>query len=395
MRVYRVGEVNRYIRVVLEDDAVLSDLWLQGEVSNFTRAASGHLYFTLKDEEAAISCVMWRSNASRQAYIPRDGEAVVAHGHVSVYEVQGRYQYYVDMFQPAGIGLLHLEFERLKAKLAAEGLFDEERKRPLPLYPRRVGVVTSPVGAALRDILHVLNRRYPLVEVVLSPTLVQGDEAPPGIVAALQSLNERTEVDLIILARGGGSLEELWAFNDERVVRAVAASRVPVVSGVGHETDFTIADFVADRRAPTPSAAAEVSVPERGELLAQVMQLRAGLDSAVSLSLSECRRTLRERALALHRSSPQAVLSRYRQSADDLVRRAIQYWEYRIALERERLHGEIAQLRSLSPQYTLDRGYAVVRQRVTGQIVRSVGQVRSGDEIDVRVSDGEFGGTAQ
>jgi len=338
---------------------------------------------------------MWRSDASLQAYIPRNGEAVVAHGRISVYEVQGRYQFYVDTFQPAGVGLLHLEFERLKKRLAEEGLFDVERKRPLPAFPRRIGVVTSPVGAALRDILHVLSRRYPLVEVILASTLVQGDEAPSQIVGAIQALNAHTDVDLIIVARGGGSLEELWAFNDERVARAIVASRVPVVSGVGHETDFTIADFAADRRAPTPSAAAEVSVPDSQEIRGHIAQFGARLVASISDRLGGLRKTLSDGERALHRFSPQAMLSRYRQRVDDLLRRAVQHWEHRLALKRERLSGQVSRLRSLSPLRTLERGYAVVRHRDTGKIVRSVEQVRTGDEIGVRVRDGEFAGTVQ
>ena len=391
MQIYHVSEVNRYVREILEDDPVLHDLWLQGEVSNFTRATSGHLYFTLKDDRAAISCVMWRTGASRQQYLPRDGDALVAHGRISVYEVQGRYQFYADMFQPAGIGLLHLEFERLKERLADEGLFDEQRKRPLPSFPRRVGVVTSPVGAALRDILQVLSRRYPLTEVILAPSTVQGAEAPTSIVAAIQALDRWAEVDLIIVARGGGSLEELWAFNDERVARAITQSAVPVVSGVGHETDFTIADFAADRRAPTPSAAAELSVPDRRELQASVAQLKGSLIAAADGRLSVLRSGADDRRRSLQRVSPQAVLSRNRQYLDELIRRAVQQWEYRLSLERERVSGELAHLRGLSPLGTLNRGYAVVRQAATGQIVRSVDQVDAGDQIRVQVSDGDFG----
>ena len=257
-----VTQVTRYVKSLLDGDYALQDLWVEGEVSNFKVTASGHAYFTLKDSEASLRCVMWRSDVRRQDMLPQDGQSVLAHGRVSVYEVAGAYQLYVDHLQPVGLGRLYLEFEALKQRLAEEGLFDPAQKRPLPPFPQRVGVVTSPTAAALRDILNVLARRYPLVQVVLSPTLVQGDQAPPQIVTAIQALNDLANIDLIIVARGGGSLEELWAFNDERVARAIAASRVPVISGVGHEVDFTIADFAADVRAPTPSAAAELAVPE-------------------------------------------------------------------------------------------------------------------------------------
>jgi exodeoxyribonuclease VII large subunit len=250
---------------------VLQDLWLEGEVSNWKHAPSGHIYFTLKDEAASIRCAMWRSNIQRAAYLPAgDGEAVLAHGYVSVYEPQGVYQFYVDDVQPVGLGSLYARFEQLKARLQAEGLFDADRKRSLPHFPRRIGVVTSPSGAVLRDILNVLRRRYPLAEVIVAPTLVQGPEAPAQIVRALERVGQVPGVDVIILARGGGSLEDLWAFNDEAVARAIVAAPVPVVSGVGHETDFTIADFAADLRAPTSSAAAELVTPDRAALRQQV-----------------------------------------------------------------------------------------------------------------------------
>ena len=234
MQIYRVSQITSYIKELFDSDYALQDLWLEGEVSNYSRAASGHVYFTLKDEEAQIRCVMWRSQVAHWAYLPQNGEAIIAHGRISIYEAGGLYQLYVDNIQPAGAGLLYLQFEALRERLAAEGLFDAERKRPLPTFPRRLGVVTSPTAAALRDIVNVLRRRYALVEVVLSPTLVQGDEAPSQIVAAIQALNEHVDVDAIIVARGGGSLEDLWAFNDERVARAIYASRAPVVTGVGH-----------------------------------------------------------------------------------------------------------------------------------------------------------------
>ena len=390
MNVYRVSEVNSHIRFILEGDPTLSDLWLQGEVSNFTRATSGHLYFTLKDEKAQISCVMWRSLAARQEYLPQSGQAIVAHGHISVYEVQGRYQFYVDDIQPAGVGLLHLEYERRKKELEAEGLFAEELKRPLPPFPRHIGVVTSRVGAALRDVLHVLNRRYPLVEVILAPTMVQGDEAPPQIVQAIRALNEHADVDLIIVTRGGGSLEDLWAFNDVEVARAIAASRVPVVSGVGHETDFTIADFVADVRAPTPSAAAEISVPDARELKEGVRWQRDRLVQGMRSIIADRRGVLREESLMLRRYSPQARVTRYRQRVDELWQTATLHMEHRLAMNRERLNGLRLWLDSLSPSRTLERGYAIVQRSDDGEVVRSIRQVRTGDRIDVRVHDGEF-----
>ena len=263
---WSVADVNRYLRDLLESDHNLNDLWVKGEVSNFSRPRSGHLYFTLKDEKASLRCVMWRNSAQRQAYLPSDGDLVEVHGSVSVYEVAGQYQLYADTIKPLGEGALFQEFLRLKAKLEAEGLFDEERKRPIPIWPSRIGIVTSPTGAALRDMVDTLRRRYPLVEVILAPSAVQGREAPPEIVAGLQNLNRTAAPDVILLARGGGSIEDLWAFNDENVARAITASNAPVITGIGHQTDFTIADFVADLRAPTPTAAAELATPNRDDM---------------------------------------------------------------------------------------------------------------------------------
>jgi exodeoxyribonuclease VII large subunit len=265
-RTWNVSELTQYIKELLEDDPPLQDVWLSGEISNFSRSAAGHIYFTLKDAGAALSCVMWRSVATGLTWRPKQGDAALAHGHISLYSVRGTYQLYVDQLKPAGLGDLHAQYEELKDRLRNEGLFDDERKQRLPSFPKAIGIVTSPGAAALRDVLNVLRRRYPLVQVVLAPTLVQGAQAPPQIVAALQSLDTRDDIDVILVVRGGGSLEELWAFNDERVARAIADCRHPVVSGVGHETDFTIADFVADRRAPTPSVAAELVVPDQAEL---------------------------------------------------------------------------------------------------------------------------------
>jgi exodeoxyribonuclease VII large subunit len=249
-----VSDVTRYLRDLFDSDDILRDVWVQGEISNFTRAASGHIYMTLKDAGAALRCVIWRTTAQRLQVAMQNGLAVEAHGAISIYERDGAYQLYIDALRPAGEGLLYQEFLRLKARLEAEGLFDEARKRPIPTFPRRIGLVTSPTGAALQDMLNTLRHRYPLAEVILAPSAVQGLEAPAELVRAIGALNRGTPPDVIILARGGGSLEDLWAFNDESVVRAVASSQAPIITGVGHETDFTLADFAADLRAPTPPA---------------------------------------------------------------------------------------------------------------------------------------------
>ncbi len=390
---YTVSQLVARIRETLEANPELADVWVEGEVSNFRQAPSGHCYFTLKDGGAELQCVMWRSVASMLRALPADGDQVLAHGNVGVYEQRGSLQLYVDHLEPAGVGLLYQEFERLKARLEAEGLFAPERKRPLPRFPQRIGVVTSPSAAALRDILNVLARRYPLAEVLLSPTLVQGEEAPPQIVAALEALNAREDVDVILVVRGGGSLEELWAFNDERVARAVARSRIPVVCGVGHETDFSLADFAADRRAPTPSAAAEIATPDRAELRAQVRALGGRLTYVLGGELARRRGALAEQLRALRHLSPAVRLAQARQRVDDLATRATDLLGRWLSLRRERLAGLMGRLEGVSPLATLERGYAIVRRRADGKVVFSVAQVGPGDGLNIRVYDGELDAT--
>lgn len=392
---WSVGDLTRYIQDLLEQDPELQDVWLIGEVSNLTRASSGHLYFTLKDATASISCVMWRTDAARLAQKPEHGVEVRVHGRISVYAPRGNYQLIVDQMQPVGLGDLHARFEQLRNRLRAEGLFDAERKKPLPFPPRVVGVVTSPQAAALRDVLNVLSRRYPLVQVLLAPTLVQGDQAPAQIVAALQALDRREEVDLILLVRGGGSLEELWAFNDERVARAIAACRHPVVSGVGHETDFTIADLVADLRAPTPSAAAELVVPDQIELRQRIADLAISLATLTERKIAKARDELELWAGRLQRQSPRARIDAYRQQADDAVRRSERAMRYALTLRRSDLAGLRFKLEALGPQATLDRGYAIVMNRETGLIVAGVRQVAAGDALTIRVRDGAFDAVAE
>ncbi len=384
-----VSELTAHIKDLMEGDPVLSDVRVAGEVSNLSRPTSGHLYFTLKDATSQIRCVMWRSQAARVARTLQNGDAVIARGRVSVYERDGIYQLYVEALVAQGAGDLNVEFERLKRKLEAEGLFDAARKRPLPAFPRALGVVTSPTGAAFQDILNVLRRRYPLVEVVLAPTAVQGDEAPEQIVRAIQRLNALGACDVILVARGGGSLEELWAFNDERVARAIAASRVPVVSGVGHETDFTLADFAADVRAPTPSAAAEIITPDINELRMRVDELSAAMVARVSAQIDDGRAQLAALQRTLRLLSPANRLARQREKLLDLSRRLTAAQMNRLALTRLRLEGLRARLEDIGPAATLARGYAIVR-RADGQLVRSVGDARAGDALRVMVSDGEF-----
>jgi exodeoxyribonuclease VII large subunit len=387
---WTVSQLNQRLRDLIESQADLQDIWVQGELSNFSRPKSGHWYFTLKDESAELRCVMWRNLAETQSHIPQDGEALEVHGAISVYEARGQYQLYADEIRPAGEGALYQEFLRLKAKLEAEGLFAPERKRPIPAQPRRIGLVTSPTGAALRDMLDTLARRYPLAEVILSPSAVQGPAAPAELVAALQRLNEFAHPDVILLARGGGSLEDLAAFNDEALARAIVASEAPVISGVGHETDFSISDFAADLRAPTPTAAAELASPDKAELAAALTEIETDLARLIVGLLQEGRWALSTLQGRLERRSPRARILSNRQRLDDLARRAERALQSEARLLRSQLEGTQARLLALNPTSVLGRGFAVVSQ-ADGAVVRQTSQVHSGDPLDVRVSDGSFG----
>lgn len=393
-----VSEVTAQIRTVLEQEPAFQNLYIQGEVSNFSRASSGHMYFTLKDDNAQLGCVIWRSATYRLDYKPRSGDQVVAHGHISVYERGGRYQFYVDQVQPAGRGALYEEFERLKRRLEAEGLFDAARKRPLPAFPRRIGVVTSPTTAALRDVLNVLRRRYPLAQVLLAPTLVQGETAPPGIVAALAALNVRDDVDVILVVRGGGSIEDLWAFNDERVARAISGSRIPVVSGVGHETDFTLADFAADVRAPTPSAAAAVVSVDLAEVRAAIAQTVARLDRALDARLAHRQAQVRHLTRALEHLSPRLRLENARQRVDELTARADNQMFHHLEAAQHQTATLEARLTALNPASVLARGYAIIRAAEDRQVLTSAAQVQRAKalqamkelEVILQMQDGEI-----
>lgn len=389
-----VSQVTQHIRSLMETDPILQDVLVYGEVSNLTRSAAGHVYFTLKDAESSLRCVMWRSRAQTYSRLPDHGESILARGYISLYPPQGQYQLYVDEWQALGAGRLHMEFEALKARLEAEGLFDPARKRPLPAFPRAVGVVTSPGAAAYQDILRVLKQRYPLARVVLAPTLVQGEMAPAQIVGAIHALNrERThrDIDVIIVARGGGSLEELWAFNDEHVARAIAASDIPVITGVGHEIDFTIADFAADYRAPTPTAAAAAAVPDQRELRQVLAALEVKLTRRLVGRLESLDAALRRDIARLERFAPQARVEAGREHLGHLHRRLALAMEHRLTAARERVEFTSTRLQALDPRALLERGYAIVRRRPAGEIISRVGQVAAGDHLEVRVSDGSFG----
>jgi len=388
-RTWSVSDVNTYLRNLMESDANLQDLWVEGEVSNVSRPKSGHVYFTLKDEESALRCVMWKNVASGLDFRMEEGDAVEAHGNLSVYERRGQYQLYVDFLRPRGEGRLYQEYLRLKARLEEEGLFAEEHKSAPPQWPGKIGVVTSPTGAALQDILNTLRRRYPLVEVVLSPSSVQGEKAPREIVAALDRLNAQGEVDLIILSRGGGSIEDLWAFNDEEVARAIFDSPIPVISGVGHETDFTIADFVSDVRAPTPTAAAELAVPDRAELKALTEDLAARVRRTYLSYLSDQRWMISNLRSQITRFSPQYEIRTGKQRLDELGSRLEMGISRVFSNARQRLTALMEHLEALNPESILKRGYTVLTT-ADGTVVYRVAQVEGGDVLEARVSDGRF-----
>ncbi len=390
--VLTISQVVRHLRGILEQDPILQDVWVRGEVSNFSRPASGHLYFTLKDSEASLRCVMWKAQALRLRFAPRDGMQVEAHGSMNVYEVGGQVQLYIDTMRPAGEGALFQEFLRLKAKLEEEGLFDLTHKRSIPELPKTIGVVTSATGAAVQDILNTLARRLPLAKVILAPTAVQGVDAPSGIVAAIQRLNAQIHPDVILVARGGGSIEDLWAFNDELVARAIFNSQAPVISGVGHETDFTIADFVADLRAPTPTAAAELATPIT--LLDLQLDLEAQqrvLSDLMTDQLDRLGRELERSSTQLMRLSPVMQVNNYRQRLDETAERQARAFTALMHAHHLRLESLSSRLVALNPQAVLNRGYAIITRAVDGSVVSQVGQVAPGEGVHLQVRDGLLG----
>ncbi|MEK7217368.1 MAG: exodeoxyribonuclease VII large subunit [Chloroflexota bacterium] len=393
MDIYSVGQLATYLREWLESDPFLSDIWLTGELSNVSRSTAGHTYFTLKDPQGQIQGVRFR-NLFAGDVVAEDGLSVVAHGRISYYEVGGRLQFIADIIVLQGAGELHLEFLRLQAKLEAEGLFAESRKRAIPRFPRRIAVVTSPAGAVLHDITTVIRRRYPLVELLVVPVVVQGDLAAQAIERAFKRLNQRTDVDVVIIARGGGSLEELWAFNDERTVRAVYGSRAPVISGVGHETDTTLCDFVADLRAATPSAAAELAVPNREDLLTRIRFLQRHARNVMGSLMANQRN---EVGYLLRRIGHARIdVDRERQRLDDTCRTALLLVRSATATARSRYSQRLAALGSLDPTRTLERGYAIVQNRSTGgEVVRRTLQAKGGDRLTIQVSDGLFPAVAE
>lgn len=388
---YTVTSLTRRLRSLIENETDFQDIWVEGEISNQSRPSSGHIYFTIKDSNAQLRCVMWRSDAARLKLELQDGMAIEVHGNLGLYEAGGQYQLYTDLLRPLGEGALYAEFLRLKTLLEAEGLFNPERKRIIPEKARRIGVVTSPTGAALRDIIDTIARRYPLTEVIVAATPVQGEAAPARIVQALEELNSNANPDVIILARGGGSMEDLWAFNSEEVVRAVAESKTPVITGVGHETDFTLVDFSADLRAPTPTAAAELATQ------ITILDLQTNLKE-MELLLRKCIRTLcahQQEQLAYMVGrwrilSPMRYVLNQAQRLDEISRRLREIQSHRLSLGKMQLAETKKRLESLSPMAILERGYAVVTDKKDGNTVRSIAEVHPGDEITIRVRDGDF-----
>ena len=388
MTVITVSQLNRYVKSLLESDARLQSVYISGEISNFTNhIKTQHFYLSLKDEGAVVKAVMFRSYAQRLAFMPENGMKVIVKARVSLYERDGAFQIYIEDMQPDGVGALQVAFEQLKKKLAAEGLFDDARKRLIPRMPTRIGVITSPTGAAVRDIMTVLGRRCPMAEIRFIPVLVQGDDAPPQLVQAIRRMNELQAADVIIIGRGGGSIEELWAFNSEEVARAVAASAIPVISAVGHETDFTICDFAADLRAATPSAAAELAVPEQAQLAAYTAQLFDRATRAVQNLVTVKQKQLDAAASKRCLTTPLFYVEDRAMRLDYMTKSFVQAASRCLMNADRRLAATAAKLDAMSPLKVLSRGYAVAHNE--SGTIHSVEQLQVGDKLAVRLSDGE------
>lgn len=385
---FSVTQLNEYVRMLLDGNAVLSDVWIKGEISNFTNQyRTGHMYFSVKDAGATVRVVMFRSHAARLQFEPRDGMKVLLHGRVSAYVAGGQYQFYADLMEADGLGSLYLAFEQCKARLAAEGLFAPERKKPIPSLPRRVGIITSPTGAAIRDIINVTGRRYPQGELIIFPSLVQGDQAAAYLAGGIRYFNRAANVDVIIIGRGGGSIEDLWAFNDERLAREIASSAIPVISAVGHETDFTICDFVADLRAPTPSAAAELVFPDRLALKAELEAKLAKIGTLVLADVQAKREMLAALASSRAMRSPAAVIAEKQMRVDELWVRLQNAGQLMLERKKQGLGASVGKLEALSPLAVLQRGYAVA-QNAGGEVATSAKAFAPGDRITVRFADG-------
>lgn len=386
--IFTVSEVTRIIKNLLESSEFLRQVFIRGEISNFKHHISGHMYFTLKDEKAQIRCVMFKSSSMLLSFIPENGMKVIAFGHIGVFDKSGEYQLYVDDLEPDGIGALHVAFERLKTKLEKEGLFDEARKKKLPFIPQKIGLVTSISGAAIRDLLTVIRRRFPNVNIIIAPVLVQGKEAACEISSAIENLNRLEDIDVIIVGRGGGSIEELWAFNEEKVARAIYNSKIPVISAVGHETDFTIADFVADKRAPTPSAAGELVVPEKRLLKEKIENLKSRLINAIVGNISIKRQRLEyiKKSGAFNRSK-NTVLN-YRLELDQQIKRLLKAMKRHMESKKLTFKTLGTRLNALSPLSILERGYSICQKPEDGRIIKKISDVKILDYVWTVLTDG-------
>lgn len=388
-RALTVTELTKYIKQLVDSDMLLSNVWITGEISNYKHHTSGHMYFSLKDQGAVIRCVMFRTQNSRLKFRPDEGMSVIAKGYVSVYPQGGNYQFYVDAMQPDGTGALYMAFEQLKIKLEAQGLFDSSRKKKIPLLPKAIGVITSPTGAVIRDITQILNRRYPNTRIVVYGSAVQGNEAPAQLSEGIRYFNTKKSVEVIILARGGGSLEDLWSFNDEGLAIAISKSEIPIISAVGHETDFSISDFAADLRAPTPSAAAELVMPEKKALKDTLVLFEKRLFNCLAYGLKKERDRLSRMQSVRGLQKPFDIVNQKRLALDTLERNLI--IQGRTGLERARtsLKTVTAQLNALSPLTVLSRGYGVIQDE-DGKLIRSVKRLKSGDKLVITMTDGKF-----
>lgn len=382
-----VGDANRYVKMLMDNDALLSSISVRGEISNLKYHTSGHLYFTLKDEEAEISAVMFRSSVNAMSFAAKNGMKVVAYGRISIYEKSGKCQMYVSAMTDDGKGALQLEYERLLKKLTEEGLFDSARKRKLPKMPKCIGIITSPTGAAVRDMINVTGRRWPAAKILLYPSLVQGADAPAELCQGLECLNALDACDVIIIGRGGGSIEDLWAFNDESVVRAVAASRIPVISAVGHETDFTLCDFAADCRAPTPSAAAEIAVPDKNEFKMRLDESLFKVERAVLNKVTANKNAVENLSRQLELSSPQTRLANERRTLELKTQIADRCMAQIYRAQSDRLSMLVGKLDAMSPLAVLSRGYSVMKN-ADGEVVSSVDSICEGDTVNVMLKDG-------
>lgn len=385
-----VSELNTFIKMLLESAPTLNDVYVKGEISNFkNHISSGHFYFSLKDKDSQIKAVMFRSSASKMKFIPENGMMVVAHGRVASYVRDGQYQLYADSMEPDGVGALYVAFEQLKQRLAAQGVFAPEKKKPLPKIPKTIGVITSPTGAAVRDIINISTRRFPFAKIVVYPALVQGENAASSLISGIRYFNDTGSADVIIIGRGGGSIEDLWAFNDENLAKTVCASEIPVISAVGHETDFTICDFAADLRAPTPSAAAELAVPDTAELKHKINNIISRESAVLLQMLSAKRETLARYEKSRYLSSPGHMIDDRRMalvlSSERLMTSAAHVNE----IKKHALSALSGKLEALSPLAVLSRGYGVVSSE-EGKVIKEIADVSVGDKITVKVRDGEI-----